>query len=246
MTMGRYYKRIIFSCVCALCFFIQGSVIALPQYSAYAIENDFLYAPGGWSNILFNKLIEKNGITETNSTVIIQKTGLYNCSLRTTMNWAEGFNPIGYVNLRIQTNGDNWVRSLETYDANDAGEDTNNDYSASIVCGYPSILQSGTIVNVQIKSPYWILIYKNTSKTYFSVWELCEASYQTNTITNEVINMGPTGYFTNALGYLYSSNVVESINLQTESIRDIRVILSWVMGVVLCWVVVYSWPWGKR
>jgi len=55
--------------------------------------------------------------------------------------------------------------------------------------------------------------------------------------------MGEHLFSTNELGYVVASNLVDAVNLQTESSRDIRVLLSWLIGLTIVVVVAKVWPW---
>ena len=54
--------------------------------------------------------------------------------------------------------------------------------------------------------------------------------------------LGAHLFSTNSLGYVVASNLVDAVNFQTEGIRDVRVLLAWLVGMTVVVVIGVVWP----
>jgi len=212
------------------------------------LNSNYTRVGDGWNVIPFDKLLTQNDITNVSNGFRIVTAGYYLCSGRFSL--ASGDS----IQIRVQTNGVTWVRSLESYTALDADGQART--VQGILCSYPSYLPSNTFVNVGVKGwdGYSYVISNNDKDTYFGIWSIAppgSGGTSTNTGGTNIyynnylytnITEGAGMYSTNQLGYLVYSNVVDAVNASNQISRDIRVGLFWAIGLLIALIVVISWP----
>jgi len=117
------------------------------------------------------------------------------------------------------------------------------------------IVVSNVAHNACIVVPVTNRVCEYLGTTNFSSLEIGVYGYFTNsfsTVTNTVItnsvstnggwDMGEHLFSTNALGYTVATNLVDAVNLQTEAVRDCRVLAAWAIGLLVVLIVGLVWP----